>query len=136
VHCRGGLFLEPRCCPASRALNLVEVRLTTTDYRETAAKLQKEWRVHQPHRQFEFASHVNTYALVSLLNKGLIYEDYQRQFTAATQEVWCLLAISQLPLILRPFNFLGLPSIPVGVAPGMELAGRCAGGGFWAQGGR
>ncbi|KAK4101042.1 WD40 repeat-like protein [Parathielavia hyrcaniae] len=58
------------------------MRLTTADYRETAAKLQKEWRVHQPHRQFDFASHVNTYALVSLLNKGLIFEDYQRQFAA------------------------------------------------------
>ncbi|KAK3293251.1 WD40-repeat-containing domain protein [Chaetomium fimeti] len=58
-------------------------------YRETAAKLQKEWRVHQPHRQFDFASHVNTYALVSLLNKGLIYEDYQRQFAAATHQAPC-----------------------------------------------
>jgi hypothetical protein len=57
------------------------------DYRETAAKLQKEWRVHQPHKQFDFAPHVNTYALVSLLNKGLIYEDYQRQFAAAAQKV-------------------------------------------------
>lgn len=42
--------------------------------------------MHQPHRQFDFAAHVNTYALVSLLNKGLIYEDYQRKFAAA-QEV-------------------------------------------------
>ncbi|KAK4150184.1 WD40-repeat-containing domain protein [Chaetomidium leptoderma] len=57
--------------------------LLESNYRETAAKLQKEWRIHQPHRQFDFASHVNTYALVSLLNKGLIYEDYQRQFAAA-----------------------------------------------------
>ncbi|KAL2015909.1 hypothetical protein VTK56DRAFT_4547 [Thermocarpiscus australiensis] len=56
--------------------------LLESNYRETAAKLQKEWRVHQPHRQFDFAPHVNTYALVSLLNKGLIYEDYQRQFAA------------------------------------------------------
>ncbi|KAL2136686.1 hypothetical protein VTI74DRAFT_2097 [Chaetomium olivicolor] len=57
--------------------------LLESNYRETAAKLQKEWRVHQPHRQFDFAPHVNTYALVSLINKGLIYEDYQRQFAAA-----------------------------------------------------
>ncbi|KAK4233988.1 WD40-repeat-containing domain protein [Achaetomium macrosporum] len=60
--------------------------LLESNYRETAAKLQKEWRVHQPHRQFDFAPHVNTYALVSLLNKGLIYEDYQRQFAAAAQK--------------------------------------------------
>ncbi|KAL2147846.1 hypothetical protein VTI28DRAFT_3324 [Corynascus sepedonium] len=59
--------------------------LLESNYRETAAKLQKEWRVHQPHRQFDFASHVNTYALVSLLNKGLIYEDYQRKFAAAQE---------------------------------------------------
>lgn len=63
------------------------MRLTTTDYRETAAKLQKEWRVHQPQRQLDFAPHVNPYALVSLLNKGLIYEDYQRQFAAQQQKV-------------------------------------------------
>lgn len=63
-------------------LNGAGLSLTTADYRETAAKLQKEWRVHQPHRHFDFAPHVNTYALVSLLNKGLIYEDYQRQFAA------------------------------------------------------
>ncbi|KAL2149451.1 hypothetical protein VTH82DRAFT_8102 [Thermothelomyces myriococcoides] len=59
--------------------------LLESNYRETAAKLQKEWRVHQPHRQFDFAAHVNTYALVSLLNKGLIYEDYQRKFAAAQE---------------------------------------------------
>jgi len=113
---------------------LGEVRLTTADYRETAAKLQKEWRVHQPHRQFDFASHVNTYALVSLLNKGLIYEDYQRRFADA-QEVRMPRAISLLALISPPSIFWAPPSIPVGVAPGMELADACAGGGFGPRGG-
>ncbi|KAK3986222.1 WD40-repeat-containing domain protein [Cladorrhinum sp. PSN332] len=50
------------------------------DYRETAAKLQKEWRVHIPHKQLDFAPHVKTYALVNLLNKGLLYEAYERQY--------------------------------------------------------
>ncbi|CCC10972.1 unnamed protein product [Sordaria macrospora k-hell] len=68
------------------------VRLTArtvfcpTDYRDTAAKLQKEWRVQAPHRKFDFAKHVHTYALVSLLNKGLIYEDYQRKFAQDNQD--------------------------------------------------
>ncbi|KAK0634614.1 WD40-repeat-containing domain protein [Bombardia bombarda] len=56
------------------------------DYRETAAKLQKEWRVQAPHRDFEFAAHVNTYALVTLLNEGLILEEYQRQFKETQEE--------------------------------------------------
>lgn len=55
-------------------------QLTTTDYRETAAKLQKEWRIQRPHRQLDFAQHVKTYALVNLLNKGLQYESFERQF--------------------------------------------------------
>jgi hypothetical protein len=76
------------------ALGCVLVRLTAalrppaiSDYPETAAKLQKEWRVHAPHRQFDFAPHVNTYALVSLLNKGLVYEDFQRQYADETRQV-------------------------------------------------
>ncbi|KAK0741046.1 WD40-repeat-containing domain protein [Schizothecium vesticola] len=61
--------------------------LLESNYPETAAKLQKEWRVHAPHRQFDFAPHVNTYALVSLLNKGLVYEDFQRQYADETRQV-------------------------------------------------
>ncbi|KAL2185245.1 WD40 repeat-like protein [Thermothelomyces heterothallicus CBS 203.75] len=71
--------------------------LLESNYRETAAKLQKEWRVHQPHRQFDFAAHVNTYALVSLLNKGLIYEDYQRKFAAAQEAARDVPAAAQEP---------------------------------------
>jgi len=56
-----------------------------SDYRETAARLQKEWRVQAPHKHFDFAPHVNTYALVTLLQKGLIYEDYHRQFAGSQQ---------------------------------------------------
>ncbi|KAJ1299913.1 hypothetical protein OPQ81_005354 [Rhizoctonia solani] len=48
------------------------------DYRETAAKLQKEWRVQAPHRHFDFAPHVKNYALVDALNKGLIYQGLER----------------------------------------------------------
>ena len=72
--------------PVSRLVRLTaRTVLCPTDYRDTAAKLQKEWRVQAPHRKFDFAKHVHTYALVSLLNKGLIYEDYQRKFAEANQ---------------------------------------------------
>lgn len=56
-----------------------------TDYRETAAKFQKEWQVQAPHRHFDFAAHVKNYALVSVLNKGLVYEDLERQFFESQQ---------------------------------------------------
>ncbi|KAK3315118.1 WD40-repeat-containing domain protein [Apodospora peruviana] len=61
--------------------------LLESNYRETAAKLQKEWRIRAPHQQFDFAPHVHNYALVSLLNKGLVYEDFQREFDAVSQQV-------------------------------------------------
>ncbi|KAK0747717.1 WD40-repeat-containing domain protein [Apiosordaria backusii] len=54
--------------------------LLESNYRETAAKLQKEWRIQTPHKHFEFAQHVKTYALVNLLNKGLQFETFERQF--------------------------------------------------------
>ncbi|KAK4132972.1 WD40 repeat-like protein [Trichocladium antarcticum] len=81
--------------------------LLESNYRETAAKLQKEWRVHQPHRHFDFAPHVNTYALVSLLNKGLIYEDYQRQFAAqkATRDVPAAAAEGTPQGVFGPLKF-------------------------------
>ncbi|KUI73986.1 F-box-like/WD repeat-containing protein TBL1XR1 [Cytospora mali] len=50
------------------------------NYRETAAKFQKEWRVEAPHRHFDFANHVKNYALVSILNKGLIYQSLERDY--------------------------------------------------------
>ncbi|KAM7209495.1 lish protein [Naviculisporaceae sp. PSN 640] len=59
--------------------------LLESNYRETAAKFQKEWRIQAPHKQFDFAPHVNVYALVSLLNKGLIYESYERQHAKLRQ---------------------------------------------------
>lgn len=51
-----------------------------TDYRETAAKFQKEWRVREPHRQFDFAPHVQNHALVSIVNRGLVYCALEREF--------------------------------------------------------
>lgn len=33
-----------------------------------------------PHRHFDFASHVKNYALVSVLNKGLIYHGLERDY--------------------------------------------------------
>ncbi|KAK5660988.1 hypothetical protein OQA88_12365 [Cercophora sp. LCS_1] len=54
--------------------------LLESNYRDAAANLQKEWRISQPHRHFDFAPFVKGHALTTLLNKGLLYEDAQRQF--------------------------------------------------------
>ncbi|WKT39442.1 WD40 repeat [Fusarium oxysporum f. sp. vasinfectum] len=48
-------------------------------YRETAAKFQKEWHVKQPHREFAFAPHVKSHALVSVINRGLVYHALERE---------------------------------------------------------
>ncbi|OIW27335.1 lish protein [Coniochaeta ligniaria NRRL 30616] len=59
--------------------------LLESNYRETAAKFQKEWHIQTPHRHFDFAPHVKNYALVSVLNKGLVYEDLERQYAESHQ---------------------------------------------------
>ncbi|OAQ72967.1 WD repeat protein [Pochonia chlamydosporia 170] len=56
------------------------------NYRETAAKFQKEWHVKEPHRDFPFAPHVKGHALVSVVNRGLLYYALEREY-----------AINQLP---------------------------------------
>ncbi|POR38992.1 F-box-like/WD repeat-containing protein TBL1X [Tolypocladium paradoxum] len=48
------------------------------NYRETAAKFQKEWHVKEPHRDLEFARHVKGHALVSVVNRGLLYYALER----------------------------------------------------------
>ncbi|QUC23838.1 uncharacterized protein UV8b_08079 [Ustilaginoidea virens] len=50
------------------------------NYRETAAKFQKEWHVNEPHRDFAFAPHVKGHALVSIVNRGLLYYALERDF--------------------------------------------------------
>ncbi|KAM3504462.1 hypothetical protein MY10362_003548 [Beauveria mimosiformis] len=49
------------------------------NYRETAAKFQKEWHVREPHRDLEFAPHVKGHALVSVVNRGLLYNALERE---------------------------------------------------------
>ncbi|CAK7217083.1 hypothetical protein SBRCBS47491_003042 [Sporothrix bragantina] len=49
------------------------------NYRDTAAKFQKEWHINAPHRDFEFAPYVKTQALVSVVNKGLNYLALERR---------------------------------------------------------
>lgn len=51
-----------------------------TDYRETAAKFQKEWHVKEPHRDLPFARHVKGHALVSIINRGLVYQALEREY--------------------------------------------------------
>ncbi|KAG5998463.1 hypothetical protein E4U43_002408 [Claviceps pusilla] len=50
------------------------------NYRETAAKFQKEWHVKEPHRDFAFAPHVKGRALISVVNNGLFYYGLKRDF--------------------------------------------------------
>ncbi|KAG6055844.1 hypothetical protein E4U17_002690 [Claviceps sp. LM77 group G4] len=50
------------------------------NYRETAAKFQKEWHVKEPHRDLPFAPHVQGRALVSVVNNGLLYHGLKREF--------------------------------------------------------
>jgi len=60
------------------------------DYRETAAKFQKEWHIQAPpHRHFEFAPHVKNHALVTVLNHGLVYLALEREYA---QSQVCLTA--------------------------------------------
>ncbi|PFH62069.1 hypothetical protein XA68_15277 [Ophiocordyceps unilateralis] len=56
------------------------------NYRETAAKFQKEWHVREPHRDFDFARYVKGHALVSVVNRGLLYYALERDY-----------ALNQLP---------------------------------------
>ncbi|KAG5663878.1 hypothetical protein KAF25_006463 [Fusarium avenaceum] len=61
------------------ALTITSNLVLLVDYRETAAKFQKEWDVKQPHRDFAFARHVKSHALVSVINRGLLYHALERE---------------------------------------------------------
>ncbi|TQS35622.1 hypothetical protein Golomagni_03953 [Golovinomyces magnicellulatus] len=55
------------------------------DYCETAIRLQKEWNMEDP-RRLAFAPYVPSHALVSILNRGLIYNMYERGFAMQEQQ--------------------------------------------------
>jgi transducin (beta)-like 1 len=55
----------------------VRTNRAASDYRETAARLQKEWNVQDP-QQLPFAPHVTHHALVAVLNRGLLYNLQER----------------------------------------------------------
>ncbi|KAJ2895528.1 WD domain-containing protein [Zalerion maritima] len=67
---------------SDRVMFLIWRFLLESNYRESAAKLQKEWQVAQPHRDFDWARFVKTHALVSLLQRGLQHQAYEREFLA------------------------------------------------------
>jgi hypothetical protein len=50
----------------------------SSDYQETALRLQKEWNLENP-QQLAFAPHVKNHALVSVLNKGLLYNTSEKE---------------------------------------------------------
>ncbi|KAF4985757.1 hypothetical protein FDECE_16334 [Fusarium decemcellulare] len=64
---------------SDRVNYLVWRYLLEGNYRETAAKFQKEWHIKQPHREFVFARHVKSHALVSVINRGLLYQALERE---------------------------------------------------------
>lgn len=39
----------------------------------------------EPHKNFDFAHHVKSHALVQLINKGLIYGELERQYAESRQ---------------------------------------------------
>ncbi|KAJ1338495.1 transducin (beta)-like 1 [Microdochium nivale] len=57
------------------------------NYRETAVKFQKEWHVQEPHRELEFARHVQSHALVNVLNKGLVFNSLEREHAKAQAQL-------------------------------------------------
>ncbi|KAF2971433.1 hypothetical protein GQX73_g2107 [Xylaria multiplex] len=88
----GSTCLVLSLCPRARLVALVDDmlellvgRLCCHYYRETAVKFQKEWHIDEPHRQLEFAPYVKSHALVSVLNKGLLYHSLEREHARTTQ---------------------------------------------------
>ncbi|KAF8856479.1 hypothetical protein BDZ45DRAFT_675468 [Acephala macrosclerotiorum] len=57
------------------------------DYRETAARLQKEWNIRDP-QTLPFAAHVDHHALVGVLNRGLLYNSKERDTTKVCRPVF------------------------------------------------
>jgi transducin (beta)-like 1 len=105
------------------------------DYRETAAKFQKEWHVQEPHRHFEFAPHVKSHALVSVVNRGLLYYAIERE--RAKIQVWLpqhvlllryrLSSIAMSKVVARPrrapadrFRWVQVPRDAAAVAEAMQ----------------
>ncbi|KAK7422020.1 hypothetical protein QQZ08_009668 [Neonectria magnoliae] len=74
-----GSMVAKEFLDSDRVNFLVWRYLLEGNYRETAAKFQKEWHVKQPHRDFAFARHVKSHALVSVVNRGLLYHALERE---------------------------------------------------------
>lgn len=51
--------------------------LIETGYSETAVRLQKEWNFEHP-QELPYHNYIKDYALVSTLNKGLLYHAAER----------------------------------------------------------
>ncbi|KAH8599357.1 WD40-repeat-containing domain protein [Bisporella sp. PMI_857] len=76
-------------------------------YHETAVKLQKEWNVEEPQKQLDFAPHVKNYALVQVVNKGLLYNASERRAAEASPDLF-----PNVPLLNGFFGPLTLPPRP------------------------
>ncbi|KAJ4271677.1 hypothetical protein NW762_000382 [Fusarium torreyae] len=72
------------------------------NYRETAAKFQKEWHVKQPHRDFAFARHVKSHALVSVINRGLLYYALERDYAQKLAKLPKRSEADEIPYVQLP----------------------------------
>ena len=71
-------LIESGMYRAAMAINLLpKTNCNYLDYKETAVRLQKEWNIQDP-QKLPFAPHVTNHALVTVLNKGLVYNAVER----------------------------------------------------------
>ncbi|KXJ96600.1 lish protein [Microdochium bolleyi] len=80
------------------------------NYRETAVKFQKEWHVQEPHRELDFARHVQSHALVNVVNKGLVFNSLEREHAKAQAQ-----ALSQQGPSTTESRESGPPAEPIGI---------------------
>ncbi|TAQ87828.1 hypothetical protein B7494_g3863 [Chlorociboria aeruginascens] len=70
---------------SNRVNYLIWRYLHESGYEETACKLQKEWDLKDPEHALPFAPHVKNHTLVTILNKGLLYNVAEREITSESR---------------------------------------------------
>lgn len=63
---------------ASGSLRPHDVLMLSADYQGTAVKLQAEWDIVDP-QSLDFAPHVQSHALVHILQRGLLFHEAERK---------------------------------------------------------
>ncbi|KAI9644122.1 hypothetical protein NHQ30_007475 [Ciborinia camelliae] len=94
--------------------------LIESGYEVTARHLQKEWDVKQPTEELPFAPHVGKHALVSILNKGLLFDAYSREASRSFQQHQGLPSqdVSGIPMgVFGPLPLTTNRTIPIIASP-------------------